>query len=253
MAQKKLLEKQEVVDVIEFAQNLWAAEKYGLYTPWLQNQLLNNLNNNPRIPDYKSIVEALSSYKESAKNLQDYMEFMQKFDMIFARTLMSYVNVLSFDLTITCKNAFTQSDYQSSEYAEDKKRIYKFLDNFDYKAEFRKMLQEMLRHEVVYTWFRKTKWGNKGMKCALQMLPQNRCMLTGYWEKGMLFDFDMNYFLQPGVDIDGFDPAFKKYYNNVFGENVTPWNYVPTNPLSSHDGTFAMWTQTSPVDGAWVN
>ena len=46
MAQKKLLEKQEVVDVIEFAQNLWAAEKYGLYTPWLQNQLLNNLNNN---------------------------------------------------------------------------------------------------------------------------------------------------------------------------------------------------------------
>ena len=252
MAQKKLLEKQEVVDVIEFAQNLWAAEKYGLYTPWLQNQLLNNLNNNPRIPDYKSIVEALSSYKESAKNLQDYMEFMQKFDMIFARTLMSYVNVLSFDLTITCKNAFTQADYQSAEYAEDKKRIYKFLDNFDYKAEFRKMLQEMLRHEVVYTWFRKTKWGNKGMKCALQILPQNRCMLTGYWEKGMLFDFDMNYFLQPGVDIDGFDPEFKKYYNNVFGTTENPWRYVPTNPLSSHDGTFAMWTQTSPDSGAWV-
>lgn len=252
MAQKKLLEKQEVVDVIEFAQNLWAAEKYGLYTPWLQNQLLNNLNNNPRIPDYKSIVEALSSYKESAKNLQDYMEFMQKFDMIFARTLMSYVNVLSFDLTITCKNAFTQADYQSAEYAEDKKRIYKFLDNFDYKAEFRKMLQEMLRHEVVYTWFRKTKWGNKGMKCALQILPQNRCMLTGYWEKGMLFDFDMNYFLQPGVDIDGFDPEFKKYYNNVFGTTENPWRYVPTNPLSSRDGTFAMWTQTSPDSGAWV-
>lgn len=252
MAQNKLLEKQEVVDVIEFAQNLWAAEKYGLYTPWLQNQLLNNLNNNPRIPDYKSIVEALSSYKESAKNLQDYMEFMQKFDMIFSRTLMSYVNVLSFDLTITCKNAFTQADYQSVEYAEDRKRIYKFLDNFDYKAEFRKMLQEMLRHEVVYTWFRKTKWGNKGMKCALQILPQNRCMLTGYWEKGMLFDFDMNYFLQPGVDIDGFDPEFKKYYNNVFGTTENPWRYVPTNPLSSHDGTFAMWTQTSPDSGAWV-
>lgn len=62
----------------------------------------------------------------------------------------------------------------------------------------------------------------------------------------------MNYFLQPGVDIDGFDPAFKKYYNNVFGENVTPWNYVPTNPLSSHDGTFALWTQTSPEDGAFA-
>lgn len=179
------------------------------------------------------------------------MEFMQKFDMIFARTLMSYVNVLSFDLTVTCKNAFTQSDYQSTEYAEDKKRIYKFLDNFDYKAEFRKMLQEMMRHEVVYTWFRKTKWGNKGMKCALQIMPQNRCMLTGYWEKGLLWDFDMNYFLQPGVDIDGFDPAFKKYYNNVFGDNQNPWHYIPTNPLDSREGIFATWTQTSPDDGAW--
>ena len=249
--QNVLLGKEQIESVIQFAQGLWAAERYGVYTPWLQNQLLNNLNNNAKVPTYQNIVEALSTYKESADNLQGYMEFMQKFDMIFARTLMSYVNVLSFDLTITCKNAFTQDDYQSAEYAEDKKRIYKFLDNFDYKAEFRKMLQEMMRHEVVYTWFRKTKWGNKGMTCALQIMPQNRCMLTGYWQKGMLWDFDMNYFLQPGVDIDGFDPAFKKYYNNVFGTTENPWRYVPTNPLSSHDGTFATWTQTSPEDGAW--
>ena len=247
----KLLNQEQVEAVIQFAQGLWASEKYGYYSPWMSNQNLNNLNNNPLVPTYDKIVEALTSYKQSATNLQSYMEFMQKFDMIFARTLMSYVNVLSFDLTITCKNAFTQADYQSSEYAEDKKRLYKFLDNFDYKAEFRKMLIEMMRHEVVFTWFRKTKWGNKGMKCALQMLPQNRCLLTGYWERGLLFDFDMNYFLQPGVDIDGFDPAFKKYYNNVFGDTQNPWNYVPTNPLPNHDGTFAMWTQTSPTDGAW--
>ena len=245
------INEEQVQAVIQFSQGLWAGEKYGVYTPWLQNQLLNNLNNNSIVPTYQKIQEALASYKESANNLQGYMEFMQKFDMIFARTLMSYVNVLSFDLTVTCKNAFTQDDYQSAEYAEDKKRIYKFLDNFDYRAEFRKMLIEMMRHEVVYAWFRKTKWGNKGMKCALQVLPQNRCMLTGYWEKGLLFDFDMAYFLQPGVDIDGFDPAFKKYFNNVFGDNQNPWRYIPTNPLNKHDGIFATWTQTSPDDGAW--
>lgn len=249
---EKLLSSEEVEAVVQFAQGLWAGERYGIYTPWLQNQLLNNLNNNSKVPTYKDIVESLSLYKENAENLQGYMEFMQKFDMIFARTLMSYVNVLSFDLSITCKNAFTKTDYESKEYQEDKRRIYKFLDNFDYKAEFRKMLQEMLRHEVVYTWFRKTKWGNKGMKCALQIMPQNRCMLTGYWEKGLLWDFDMNYFLQPGVDIDGFDPAFKKYYNNVFGGNKNPLNYVPTNPLNSREGIFALWTQTSPEDGAWA-
>ena len=247
----KLLTQEQVEAVIQFSQGLWAAERYNVYTPWIQNQLLNNLNNNAKVPTYQAINDALASYKESSNNLQGYMEFMQKFDMIFARTLMSYVNVLSFDLTVTCKNAFTKEDYQSSEYLEDKRRVYKFLDAFDYKAEFRKMLQEMIRHEVVYVWFRKTKWGNKGMKCALQMLPQDRCLLTGYWERGLLFDFDMNYFLQPGVDIDGFDPVFKKYYRNVFGDKPDPWNYIPSNPLKSHDGTFAMWTQTSPEDGAW--
>lgn len=185
---EQLLSKEQVESVLQFAEGLWAAERYGVYTPYLSNELLNNLNNNAIVPTYQNIVDSLSNYKNNGKNLQGYMEFMEKFDMIFARTLMSYVNVLSFDLTITCKNAFTQADYESSIYQEDKKRVYRFLDAFDYKAEFRKMLQEMLRHEVVYVWFRKTKWGNKGMKCALQMLPQNRCMLTGYWEKGLLFD-----------------------------------------------------------------
>lgn len=250
---EQLLTKEQVETVLQFAQGIWAGERYGaVYTPYLSNELLNNLNNNARVPTYQSIVDALANYKNNAKNLQGYMEFMQQFDMIFARTLMSYVNVLSFDLTVTCKNAYTQADYESPAYAEDKKRIYRFLDAFDYKAEFRKMLQEMLRHEVVYVWFRKTKWGNKGMKCAIQMLPQERCMITGYWEKGLLMDFDMNYFLEPGVDIDGYDPVFKKYYNTVFGNVPTPWNYLPSNPLNDRDGTYAMWVQTSPEDGNWV-
>lgn len=183
---EQLLSANQVEAVMQFAQGMWAAERYNVYSPWLQNQLLNNLNNTPKVPTYKAITDALASYKENAENLQGYMEFMQKFDMIFARTLMSYVNVLSFDLRVT-DNA-SPEERQSKEYQEEKKKVYRFLDNFDYKAEFRKMLQEMLRHEVVYVWFRKTKWGNKGMKCALQILPQDRCLLTGYWDKGMLYD-----------------------------------------------------------------
>lgn len=185
---EKLLNQEQVEAVIQFAQGLWASEKYGYYSPWMSNQNLNNLNNNPLVPTYDKIVEALTSYKQSATNLQSYMEFMQKFDMIFARTLMSYVNVLSFDLIPICTNVYTKEERNSLAYIEDKKRIDNFLLKFDYKAEFQKVLKEMLRHEVVYTWFRKTKWGNKGMKFALQMLPQNRCMLTNYWEKGLLFD-----------------------------------------------------------------
>ena len=248
----ELLTKEQVESVVQFAEGIWAGERFGWYTPWVQNQIMVNLNNNARPATFEAIRKALADYKANEKNLQGYTEFMEKFDMIFARTLMSYVNTLAFDLEITCTNAYTQSDYESSAYEEDKRRVWRFLDAFDYQSEFRKVALEVMRRETFYTWFRKTKWGNKGMKFALQIMPQEYCMLTGYWEKGLLFDFDMGYFLEPGVDIDGFDPVFKEYYNRVFGPNATISNYRPTNPLDRRDGTFTMWTQTSPDNGAWA-
>ena len=61
----------------------------------------------------------------------------------------------------------------------------------------------------------------------------------------------MTYFLNPGVDIDGFDPVFKKYYNKVFNSTDGIEKYIPSNALNDRNGTYAMWTQTSPTDGAW--
>ena len=247
-----LLTKQQVKETMNFAEAVWAAERYGynVYSPWLSNQQLINLNNNPRPIESNDLRKALSTYKESSQNLQGYMDFMQHFDILFARTVQSYVNVLAFDLQVICQD--DDVDYQSPEYIEDKRRIYQFLTEFDYKAEFRKVTQNVMLREADFVWFRKTKWGNKGMKMTLQEMPQDRCLLTGYGEKGMLlYDFDMNYFLQPGVDINGFDPVFKKYYNNVFGESQEYMNYNPTAPLNDRMGTYAMWTQTSPDDGSW--
>lgn len=244
------LTEEQVKDVLEFSEALYRAENF--FNPFLSNQNLNDLNNNPRIPTAKALSKALSNYKESADSLQDYMEFMQKFDMIFARTLEAYTNILSLDLQIVCTNAFTQADYESEEYQKDKQKIYKFLNAFDYKDEFRRAIAAVMRNETYYTWFRRTKWGNKGMKGTLQMLPQKFCMTTGYWEKGLLFDFDMGYFLKTGVDIEGFDPAFKKYYNRTFKTDVKSLQYNPTATFNNREGSFAYWTQTSPTDGAWA-
>ncbi len=250
------LTKSQVNDVIQFAQKVWAAERYGMgfYSPDMSNAILRGLNGPPSVPKMEQLVKALSEYKENTSDIQGYMEFMTHFDMLFERTLYSYANALSFDLNITCTNAFTQADYESNQYIEDKRRVYQFLDKFDYKTEFsRKVLLNVLKNEVFYTWFRKTKWKNKGMKYALQILPQDQCMLTGYWEHGLLFDFNMLYFLQAGVDIDAYDPVFKEYYKRVFYESgKTIQDYRPTNQFNNRDGTYAMWTQTSPTDGAFA-
>lgn len=248
---EKLLEKSQVEEVVEFADAIYNIDKYGYYSPWMSNQNLVNLNNHPQVPKIEKLKKTLSDYKNNAEDLQAYVEFMKHYDMIFARVLESYVSILALDLQYTCSNAFTSSDYTSPAYLEDKRRVEKFLDGFDYKAEFRRVIEQVMTNEVAYYTFRRTQWGNKGMKGTLQLLPQRHCMLTGYWEKGLLADFDMLYFLQPGVDIDGYAPAFKKYFNEVFGDRASVENYIPSNQFKDRNGVYAMWTQTSP-DEIWA-
>ena len=246
MAEK--ISRSDVQDVIDFSSGLMAMD--GFYSPFLSNQLLTTLNNNPRLPSSASVKKALNDYKNSGEDLQGFVEFASSFDMIFKRTLYSYANALSFDLQITCKNAYTESDYQSDEYKKDRQTVDNFLTNFDYKKEFYNVLLNVLKRDTYFTWFRKTKTGNRGkMKFALQIMPQDYCMLTGYFEKGLLWSLNILYYMQPGVDLNGFDPSITKTYLRAL-ETVD--SYVPSAPLNDRKGSYAMWVDVSPLDGAWA-
>ena len=241
------LSKNDLQDIIDFSAGLMAVDNF--YSPFLSNQLLTNLNNNPRLPNAEAVKKALNDYKNSGADLQGFVEFASAFDMIFKRTLYSYANALSFDLQITCKNAYTKADYESEEYKKDRQTVDNFLTNFDYKKEFYNVLLNVLKRDSYFTWFRKTKSGNRGkMKYVLQIMPQDYCMLTGYFEKGMIWSFNILYFNQVGVDLELWDPTLVKKYRDTFhGEKP----YVPSAPLDKRDGTYAMWMDTSPNDGAW--
>lgn len=242
------LSKNDLQDIIDFSAGLMAVDNF--YSPFLSNQLLTNLNNNPRLPNAEAVKKALNDYKTSGADLQGFVEFASAFDMIFKRTLYSYANALSFDLQITCKNAYTKGDYESEEYKKDRQTVDNFLTNFDYKKEFYNVLLNVLKRDSYFTWFRKTKSGNRGkMKYVLQIMPQDYCMLTGYFEKGMIWSFNILYFKQAGVDLGLWDPTLvKKYADTFYGEKP----YVPSSPLDKRDGIYAMWMDTSPNDGAWA-
>ena len=242
------ISRSDIQDVIDFSAGIMAVD--GFYSPFLSNQLLTNLNNNPRLPSAESVKKALNDYKNSGEDLQGFVEFASSFDMIFKRTLYSYANALSFDLQITCKNAYTESDYQSDEYKKDRQTVDNFLTNFDYKKEFYNVLLNVLKRDTYFTWFRKTKTGNRGkIKFALQIMPQDYCMLTGYFEKGLLWSLNILYYMQPGVDLNGFDPSITKTYLRAL-ETVD--SYVPSAPLNDRKGSYAMWVDVSPLDGAWA-
>nr|DAK91385.1 MAG TPA: portal protein [Caudoviricetes sp.] len=255
--EKQLLTKDQVWDVLAFADKLARGfDIGGVYTPELLNQNLVNLTNNTNIPNYEKVIKALNAAPVSTDVLQSFSQYMEYFSSIYNKVATYKSNLLAFDLSYSCYNA-SGDDYKSKEYLEDKKRIHKFLNGFRYKELFKNVVRNLMRNGIYYTWFRDNGVAIDNTKIkakyTLQVMPQSYCQLTGYSELGLLYDFDMSYFIQPGIDIDLFAPVFKDYRNNVLGEDYSHYkNYVPSNQFKYRDGTFALWTQTSPADGAWA-
>lgn len=244
-----LMSEKEAFETLEFAkQMLGRSPLYGLgvFTPDIVNQALKQINVNTLEPTENNLKRALGRPNENEDNLVGYSEWYNVNNMMYKRTSDYLANMLSFDLKISCTNA-KGKDYRSKEYKEDLDRIYKFLDKLNYKREFRKIVKNMLRQETIFTSFR----DDSGNEYAIQQLPSQYCKITGHTAKTMLFDYDMYFFLKPGVDIDNFAPIFKEYYLDVF-DNDGIDKYIPSNPLNMRDGEFAMWHQTSPLDGFYV-
>ena len=264
MENKDKLSPQELDTVLQFSQGLYNSMKgYPFFaTPFTQNQNLLKLNNNPAKPTYEKLLKALEKVPYDGEQLAHYSEFMEVWDSLYAKTLRYFEGLLAFDLSYQCKNIKNPIEYKSKEYKDDLKMVNKFLDNFDYKAEFRKVVKELMRKETSYVWFRDTYDINdpinieeektkRSEKFGLQIMPDKYCMLTGYFNSGqLLYDFNMNYFLNATVDINLFAPIFKKKFKEVFDSEEVFYN--PSSQLDYRTGEFATWVQTSPLDGAWA-
>lgn len=263
------LSTEQVDIVLQFAQGLYSGfSGWGYYNPYTQNQNLIDLNNNPKKPTYESLLRALDNAVIEASTLQGYSEYMEIFDTIYKNTLRHFDDILAFDLSWECINVKEPKDYIGKEFKEDENRVFKFFDKFKYKQEFEKIVKELLRHEVCFTWFRDS-YGTikddpinldeednylikKKQKFTLQMMPQKYCLLSGYFNSNeLLYDFDMNFFLKGTVDINLFDPSFNKKFKDIFADGTNN-EYNPSAQLNSRNGEFATWVQTSPNDGAYA-
>ena len=229
-----------------------------IFTPSLLNQNLINLNNNPETPNYDKLVKALENAKSNGEKLRGFQEWMELAEITFKRLLEYYANILSFDLSYTCINVKDKKEFGTAKYKKDKQKVEDFLTHFNYKKEFLKTVRQMMRTETAFYWLRNNGDINNP-EYTLQLMPQRYCLITGAWEKGFLYDFDMNYFLQPGVDINGYDPVFKEFMATMYKGGGVYKNYNPSNSFNQRNGMFAYWTQTSPIymhnnlpSGAWV-
>jgi hypothetical protein len=236
------LSEQRVWEIIEYARAMSSSYGMQFLTPDLINARMRDITLNPMVPDQDKLDQAMRTPKSSERELQAFSQNFELTSMVYKR-LMSYLgNMLSFDITYTPTNVKKSSDYITPRFKQDMDSIENYLTKFDYKREFRIAVREMLRNDAFFAVVRETKDG-----IMLQELPSEFCKITGRWEGGFLFSFNMYWFMQTGVDLDMYPKFFKKKYNELW-ENGTIRSYNPHLPPELRGQSSWVYWVDIPVD-----
>lgn len=244
--QESITEK-EAREVLEFAENWYkiaSGTVGGMLTPQVINNRLGALTqNSSEIDSSEELKKAFRDPLNNQKKLVGYSEFLALKDAIAKRTIAYLGNAATFDMSFHCKNIKNQTEYNSKEYREDLAIFKNIVSSFDYKNEFGIILKRMLIDDAYFGIFR-----TDTDQYGFQELPYTHCYLTSRsidW--GFCYDFNMSWFLQPGVCLDLYPEVMKKmYYKTFIDANGNP-NYNPANKLSERNGVWGLWTQTSPL------
>lgn len=235
-------------DFLEFSQG-YNSEYYGLnryFTPDVINQQMQNINMNPTPVKTEDVVKALNSPKTSEEILREYSMALELNDMYYKRLLHYFADMPCFNITWECINAEKQSDYSSKEFKEDLRIVDDFLSRFNCREEFKIVLRQILRQDAYFCVLR-----DDGVKFTLQELPADFCKITGRHAYGILYDFNMQYFMgQPGVDINMFPKVMRKMYRQIYKQMTR--DYDPAMKANKRHSSFIYWHQCNPSDGFWA-
>ena len=250
---KDILTKEQVNDVLnawdflEFS-NTYRNQYYnsGYYTPDVINRQIKNINMNPIEATIEGIEQALKSPKDSETILRNYATNLEIQNMYYKRLIRYNSDMPCWNLNFDVVNLKKDSELKSKEFKDDLNILDDFCNKFNFKEEFSVALRQMIRQGVFYCILR-----DDGDKYVLQELPPDFCIITGRHDYGLLFDFDMNWFIgNYGVDINMYPKVFKKMYRDIFRKITNKYN--PSSPVDNRNSTFVYWHQCSPSDGFWA-
>lgn len=234
----------EVWNVLEFANAVYSRSQNGVFTPDLLNRRMSDITLNPSIADESKVTTALNNPKENQDELVGYSEYFELTNSMYKRAVRYLGTLLAFDLSYEPINVKDVADMNSEAYKRDLAKVAEFLRKFKYQEEFAKIMQQCIRAETVYTFFR----DEDPMRYVLQEMPRKYCKITRKDPYGLVYDFNMLWFVQPSVDINLYPEVFKDYYNVTLSGKNAP-QYLPS---AQDPGAWAYYAQTSHEDGAWA-
>jgi hypothetical protein len=224
-----LLSEETIWDMIAFARG---------YTSYLNPDLISSrmrdITLDPMAATETTLNQALANPKESELQLRQFSNDFELKSMVYKRLITYMSDMLAFDLTYT--SDAEPKDYNTPKYKKELKIVEDVLDKFAYKKELSIAVKEMVRNDAYFACIR-----DLGDAFVLQELPADYCKITGRWEGGFLFSFNMYWFLLPGVDINMYPDFFKRKYNEIWIKGGGQKPYVPSMPPEFRNSTWVYW------------
>lgn len=261
----------EVWNVLDFITGVYGDLKgYNMpYDARMENSNLVDLNNNPKIPTYETLRQAIVNYKDNAELLQDFSEFMKAWDTLYAKIIDVKLSMLNFDISWYVDRYMIKDPKELSkpEFQDDYRRVCKFMSKFNARQEFRKVAENTLITDTYFCWLRDSYGAfndddlvldeeqkiKKSQHFALQMMPQSECKITGasVYPNTFLWDFNLDYFENAWVNIDNYDPSLKQAYNSILG-NKQIRSFVNNNSdLNRVSKSYDGFVRTKVGNGAY--
>lgn len=220
--------------------------KMYMYNPYIMNEVLKNINMNPASQSRDTLIEMVQNPKQNEKALRRFSQYLYNVQAPFKRLVHYYADMLLFNISVYPTNA-TEADMKTDEFKKQYDKVWKYLDKFHFKKEFKKVVTGMVLEDAKFMYIR----NEESSRITLQEMPVDYCLIDSQFNYGWLYSFDLNYFSQQGVDINGYAPEFKEYYLNYLNLLNKEIDYAPNIRPELRDGRWTYWQQINPKR-SWV-
>lgn len=194
----------------------------GFYNnPFWRNDILKELTQTPAKYSRDNVIKLLEDPVYNEKALKDVAQYLMNTSNHFKRLVNHMATILDFRYILLCLNPDDSSAYQ-----KNNGKALDWLNKFNLKYEFGKIMKTVILEDTGFYYLRESK-----SRITLQRMPTDYCMIVDQTDLGYQYAFNMTYFMRPGVTLDAFAPEFQDFYDEfISGDKTVPFYWMDLPP-----------------------
>lgn len=173
------------------------------------------------------ILRMLEDPRRNSKQLIETSRYLSASSSYYMRLMLYMARMTTLDFMVSPNSLDREVILEDEEkFKETYLEALKYIESFNIKHEFGKILLTMVVEDVFYGYERRRTQGGRSIS-TIQQFPADYCRLTGVSDGNFTFAFDMSYFGYDVEKLKSFPREFTTMYKNYLNTNEA---WQPVDP-----------------------